>query len=143
VIVGDIHGQFYDLINLFEKFGYPPNTNYLFLGDYVDRGKFCIEVLVLILALKINYPTSVHLLRGNHEGRVMTTSFNFKIECNSLPNVGEAKYQSNVYELFIDLFTTLPLCAVIDGKYFAVHGGLSPKATCLGISLFSQATSKR
>ena len=79
VIVGDIHGQFYDLINIFDKFGYPPETHYLFLGDYVDRGRFCIEVITTVLIMKINFPNAVHLLRGNHEGRVMTSSFNFKI----------------------------------------------------------------
>lgn len=78
VIVGDIHGQFFDLLNIFQKFGDPSHVQFLFLGDYVDRGKFCIEVLTLVLSLKINYPNNIHLLRGNHEGRTMTTFYNFK-----------------------------------------------------------------
>jgi serine/threonine-protein phosphatase 2B catalytic subunit len=79
IVVGDIHGQFFDLLNIFQKFGDPSHVNYLFLGDYVDRGRFCIEVMTLVLVLKINYPERIHLLRGNHEGRTMTTFYNFKI----------------------------------------------------------------
>lgn len=81
VVIGDVHGQFFDLLNLLDRFGAPPKEQLLFLGDYVDRGKFCIEVMTLVLVLKLSFPDHVHLLRGNHEGRTMTSFFNFKIEC--------------------------------------------------------------
>lgn len=79
-IVGDIHGQFYDLLKLIEPStgGDPEKTQYLFLGDYVDRGSFSIEVLILILSLKITHKKTVNVLRGNHECRQLTASFNFR-----------------------------------------------------------------
>ena len=78
MIVGDIHGQFYDLCNMIEKAGKPPETNYLFLGDYVDRGIYGTEVVLLLCCLKLCYPSKVLLLRGNHESRSMTENFTFR-----------------------------------------------------------------
>jgi serine/threonine-protein phosphatase 2B catalytic subunit len=78
VIVGDVHGQYYDVCNMLIKAGSPGSINYLFLGDYVDRGVFGIQVMLLLLSLKINYPKKIILLRGNHESRSMTENFSFR-----------------------------------------------------------------
>lgn len=80
VVVGDIHGQYYDLVHMLNKAGDPGNLNYLFLGDYVDRGIFGLECMVLLIAIKINFPKKFVLLRGNHESRNMTESFTFREE---------------------------------------------------------------
>ena len=79
-VVGDIHGQYFDLLHMFTQAGEPPSINYLFLGDYVDRGILGIEVCLLLFALKLNYPKSIMLLRGNHESRAMTETFTFRLE---------------------------------------------------------------
>jgi serine/threonine-protein phosphatase 2B catalytic subunit len=123
-IVGDIHGQFYDFLKILEIGGSPETTRYLFLGDYVDRGIFSIEVLLLLYAIKINYPSSIYMLRGNHESRQMTSFFNFRTEVLY-------KYDLEVYEAIMDSFDTLPLVCVVNKKFLAVHGGISPDLNSL------------
>ncbi|PKC10818.1 Metallo-dependent phosphatase [Rhizophagus irregularis] len=120
VTVGDIHGQFYDLIEIFRIGGYCPSTNYLFLGDYVDRGLFSVETISLLTCLKLRYPHRVQLVRGNHESRAVTQTYGFYTEC-------VRKYGStNVWHYFTDMFDYLTLSVVIDDRIFCVHGGLSP-----------------
>ena len=109
-VCGDIHGQYPDLLKLFEIGGFPPNTNYIFMGDYVDRGKQSMECICLLLCYKIKYDENFFLLRGNHE-------------CGSINRI----YNVKLWKNFVDLFNCLPIAASIDDKIFIVHGGLSPE----------------
>ena len=121
-VYGDIHGQFYDLLNILEKSGYPPEKKCLFLGDYVDRGMFGTEVVFFLLALKITYPRMIWMLRGNHESRKITNNFNFKTEVF-------VKYNEEVYDAIMECFDTLPVAATVKtqfGVFFCVHGGIGP-----------------
>jgi serine/threonine-protein phosphatase 2B catalytic subunit len=118
-IVGDIHGQYYDLLTIFKLGGPLGQQPYIFLGDYVDRGSFSCECLFLLLALKINYPRSLILLRGNHESRQMTQMFTYKKECR-------VKYSIDLWYESMSLFDCLPICALIDDRFLCMHGGISP-----------------
>lgn len=120
VLVGDLHGQFYDLCEIFRIAGNVPDTNYVFLGDYVDRGYYSLQVITLLALLKLLYPARITLIRGNHESRSVTQTYGFYSECLN-------KYKNaNVWLAFTQLFDFLVLGAVVDGELLCVHGGLSP-----------------
>jgi len=119
-IVGDVHGQYYDLLRLFEYGGFPPEANYLFLGDYVDRGKQSLETVCLLLAYKVKFPENFFLLRGNHECASINRIYGFYDEC-------KRRYSIKIWRTFTDCFNTLPVSAIVDEKILCMHGGLSPE----------------
>jgi len=123
-ICGDIHGQYSDLLRLFEYGGFPPEANYLFLGDYVDRGKHSLEVICLLLAYKIKFPENFFLLRGNHESASINRIYGFYDEC-------KRRYSIKLWKAFTDCFNCLPVAALIDDKILCMHGGLSPELASL------------
>ncbi|CAG2255268.1 PPP1C [Mytilus edulis] len=118
-IVGDIHGQYEDMLRHFDNCGYPPDANYLFLGDYVDRGKRSLETICLLLAYKIKYPKNFFLLRGNHECASINRIYGFYDEC-------KRRYNIKLWKTFTDCFNCLPIAAVVEDTIFCMHGGLSP-----------------
>lgn len=118
--MGDLHGQFFDLLRLLEYGGFPPESSYLFLGNYVNGGNRGIEVFLLLALFKIKYPSNVYLLRGNHDSSIMCNNYGFFHEFSN-------KYSNTTYQAFIECFNALPIAAVVSNTIFCVHGGISPK----------------
>ncbi len=126
MVVGDIHGQYFDLLNILSQWQ-PSKQALLFLGDYVDRGAFSCEVILHLLSLKLRYPKKVFIIRGNHECSTVCSHFGFKEECKS-------KYGLAVFYKFLSCFQAMPICGVIHsklGRIFCCHGGISPQAHTL------------
>ena len=121
VIVGDIHGNFHDLMRILIKNGLPPKTRYLFLGDYVDRGQFSIDVITFLYILKVQFPKHITLLRGNHEFDSINRIYGFHSEILKRFNT------PYLWTLFNDSFNYMPICAFISDSIFCVHGGISNK----------------
>lgn len=119
-ICGDIHGQYTDLLSLFEFGGHPPMANYLFLGDYVDRGKQSIECVSLLFAYKIKYPDNFFLLRGNHESASVNRIYGFYDEC-------KRRYSLSLWKTFTEAFNWLPASALVEERILCMHGGISPE----------------
>lgn len=119
-VCGDIHGQYKDLLKLLAFVGHPPDQRFLFLGDYVDRGKQSLETICLLMAYKIKYPERVYLLRGNHECASINRIYGFYDEC-------KRRYSSRMWKVFTETFNCMPIAALINGRIFCMHGGLSPE----------------
>jgi len=117
-ICGDIHGQYYDLLRVFEILNYPPQSTFLFLGDYVDRGKQSLECLLLLLCLKIKYPDKIFLLRGNHESEALNKIYGFFDEC-------KRRLSIKCFKKITNLFNMMPISALINENILCMHGGLS------------------
>lgn len=119
-IFGDVHGQYFDVFRLFDVAGFPTGKmKFLFIGDYVDRGKQSIETICLLLALKIKFPNQFYMLRGNHECQSINRMYGFYDEC-------KRRYNVKLWREFGHSFDVLPVCAIVDDRILCMHGGLSP-----------------
>ena len=123
-LCGDVHGQYNDLLRLFELGGYPPESNYVFLGDYVDRGKQSLETICLLLAYKLRYPQNFFLLRGNHECSSINRIYGFFDEC-------KRRYSVKLWKQFTDTFNCMPVAGLVEERILCMHGGISPELRSL------------
>jgi len=128
-VFGDIHGQYQDLMRFFDLWGIPSEHgdiecyDYVFLGDYVDRGNHSLETICLLMALKVKFPEKIHMLRGNHEDKWINNAFGFAEECSQ--RLGEDPSEpDSVFNKINELFDWLPLSAVIEDKIICLHGGI-------------------
>lgn len=119
-ICGDIHGQYTDLLRIFDLVGYPSEHNFCFLGDYVDRGKHSLETICLLFAYKIRYPQNFFLLRGNHECSSINRIYGFFDEC-------KRRYSVKLWKQFTDTFNCMPVAGLVEERVLCMHGGLSPE----------------
>lgn len=122
-VIGDIHGNIYDLLRVFIFAKPPPASRFLFLGDYVDRGQYSMEVLALLFCLQLAYPEHIYLIRGNHEFEGVNSFYGFQSEINSQYG------NSTLYDIANTVFGWLPIAAKVNEDIFCVHGGLSPNLT--------------
>jgi len=135
-LCGDVHGQFHDLLRIFECSGFPPQANYLFLGDYVDRGKKSLETILMLFAYKIKYPENFFLLRGNHESPSICRIYGFYDECKQ-------RFTVKIWKTFCDVFNCMPACAVVSDKVICMHGGLSQEMMKDGSSLVEEVSAMK
>lgn len=119
-LCGDIHGQYHDLLRLFDLGGYPPESNYIFLGDYVDRGDQSLETVCLLMAYKLLFPENFFMLRGNHESSSINRIYGFFDEC-------KRRFSVKLWKMFTDTFNCMPVAGLVDDRILCMHGGLSPE----------------
>lgn len=125
-VVGDLHGQILDLFRILNLMGEPPDRNYLFLGDFVDRGDFSTETITLVLILKVLFPSNIFIIRGNHEFSEMFTRCGFSNELSSIYS------DETVLSAFEECFAYMPLAALVNDSILCVHGGIGPSFNTLG-----------
>lgn len=124
-VVGDTHGHYTHLLQAMNELGHPPSANYLFLGNYVNRGDKSMETIVLLFAYKLLYPKSFHLLRGNHECDQLGRMYGFYAECTK-------RFSVHLWNIIIDTFNYLPFAALIENTFFCSHSGISPSLLYTG-----------
>ncbi|VDM63668.1 unnamed protein product [Angiostrongylus costaricensis] len=134
-VCGDIHGQLSDLFRIFDLIGWPPTVNYLFLGDYIDRGRWSLETMLLLFSLKLKFPENFLLLRGNHETTIVNRIYGF------YEDIVRRFGTPRLFNTFQEVFAMMPLSVVISDRILCMHGGISPQLLTVGsISILKAIT---